>query len=57
MWNIKFSEQEKSIAHSYHLKGYSNYFESIDHGFYVQVPEAGTLIYKIVDTHNVAVLT
>jgi hypothetical protein len=56
-WNIKFSQGEKAIDHSYHLKGYTGYFESADHGFYVQIPEAGNLIYKIVDTHNIAVIT
>lgn len=57
IWNIKFTGQETPLDHSYHLKGYSNYFDSADHGFYVQIPEAGNLIYKIVDTHNIAVAT
>lgn len=57
VWNIKFSENEHLIEYSYHLKGFGEYFKTVDQGFFVQIPEENSLLYKIVDSHNLAVVT
>ena len=57
IWNIKFQKDENLIDYSYHLKGTQKYFSQVKSGFYVQIPEDNTLLYKIVDSDNIAVIT
>lgn len=57
IWNIHFAETENPIAHSYHLKGHDNYYSLVDHGFHIGIPESNSLMYKVIDSHNIVIAT
>jgi len=57
VWNVSFDKDEEVLDYSYHLKGHDSYYEKAYAGFYIHIPEENKVIYKIVDSSNIAVLT
>jgi len=57
VWNVSFDKEEQVLDYSHHLKGITNYYEKAYAGFFIHVPEENKVIYKIVDSSNIAILT
>lgn len=57
VWNVSFDKEEQVLDYSHHLKGHTNYYEKAYAGFFIHVPEENKVIYKIVDSSNIAILT
>jgi len=57
VWNLNFDKDEDILDYSYHLKGHTEFYKKAYAGFYIHIPEENKVIYKIVDSANVAVLT
>jgi len=56
-WSINFAEDEKILDYSYHLKDHPEFFTKAHAGYFIHIPEENKVIYKIVDSSNIAVLT
>jgi len=57
IWRVNFDQNEQILDYSYHLKGHDEYYKKAYKGFFIHIPEENKVIYKIVDSSNVAILT
>jgi hypothetical protein len=57
VWSINFADSETILDYSYHLKDHPDFYTKAHAGFFIHIPEENKVIYKIVDSSNIAVLT
>lgn len=56
IWNVLFEPGQVLMDYSYHLKGSNEYLTKSTYGFLSALPEGEDMLFKVVDSGNIALL-